>query len=129
MSPKYKRRVTLFWGTGTNGRAPGENWTTGVGEGEGIGEDFNSIAEAIAFILFSGDTVTNLDAALDEHARRSGWSLRGNSVRNHEHVVTTDPRDPPNTCAFCGLPMTDTKPCNFAVYDPYAAPTRSEEKP
>ena len=124
MNPKYKRRVTLSWGTGTNGYSPGEHWTTSCGEGEGIGEGWpgvDGIANAITNALYDGDIVVNLDDALDEHARRSGWSLRGNSVRNHKHIVTTDGRDPPNTCAFCGLPMTDTQPCTFQIIDPYVA--------
>jgi hypothetical protein len=125
-SAKYLRRVSLSWGIGTNGRGPGEHWCTAVGEGEGIGEDWDGIdgiSNAIAFTLYEGDSIINLDDALDEHARRSGWSLRGNSVRYREHVVTTDGRDPPGTCVFCGLPMTDTSPCHFQVIDPRVVTT------
>lgn len=47
-----------------------------VAEGEGLGSSFSTVAEAIAFADFQGDTVVNRDAALAEHARRRGWSKR-----------------------------------------------------
>lgn len=81
----FRPLEALSWNLGSNNlvaaqstcrKAEAEECTY-VGEGEGLGTSFSTIAEALAFAEYEGDTVVNREAAIEEQARRRGWSKRG----------------------------------------------------